>query len=708
MDRLRGLLTDARVRWVTLTGPAGSGKTRLAVEVARQVGPDYRDGWAFVDLTRIDRADQVASEMSAALGIQLDDPDDAETALGDVLRPREQLLLIDNFEHVVAAAPLITFLLDRAPDLTVVLTSREALRNPGEREYPVGPLVLPPADARWDSVAEADAVALFVDRARAVRPDFTVTETNAKQVAQLCGHLDGLPLAIELAAARVDLLSPRAVLTRLDQRLDLLATDRPDTPQRHRSLRAAVDWSFHLLDAETRSAFAELAVFSGGFTVDTAEAVLSHPRRLLVDTVKTLVNASLVNPAGAPGDEPRFTMLETIREYAVMRLAETGRAHAIRAAHAQAYLAMAEEAEPQLRGPDQMRWVDLLHAELPNIRDAVQWGRDQDDPEQALLTVAALWRFWQVRSLTQEARGHLEDFLTSSHLSEKARAAGHLGTARCAFQQGDLDAVRLHVAACLPYYQQRGDLYSAGFASILLGAATGRAGDADAGALGLNEALDVARSSGDDWLQAMALGYLGMVLSAQRQHQDARSALEEGLRAVRELADTRLVGWFLTSLGRTALAAGHPALARRRFEEALTLARRLGDAWSEAWALQGLATTALAEGNVSASLASAIDSVGKARDVHNRPAISAAVRIMATIAHHGGHDHLAATLLGAASVVYSDAHHPWTFDVDGVALLEAATLADAVGNDALQSYRARGRALTVEEALELATAKLAH
>ncbi len=707
VDRLRGLLTAARARWVTLTGPAGSGKTRLAVEVARQVGPDYRDGWAFVDLTRIDRAEQVASEVSAALGIQLDDPDDAQTALGDVLRPREQLLLIDNFEHVIAAAPLITFLLDRAPDLAVMLTSRAALGNPGEREYPVGTLLLPPADARWDSVAEADAVALFVDRARAVRPDFTVTDSNAKQVAQLCGHLDGLPLAIELAAARVDLLSPRGVLARLDQRLDLLATDRADTPQRHRSLRAAVDWSYHLLDAESRRAFAELAVFSGGFTVDTAEAVLSHPRRLIVDTVKTLVNASLVRPAGAPGDEPRFTMLETIREYAVMRLAETGRSDSIRAAHAQAYRAMAEEAEPQLRGPDQLRWVDLLYAELPNLRDAVQWGNDHDDPEQAVFTVAALWRFWQVRGLTHEARAHLEHLLTTSQMSDGARAAGHLGAARCAFHQGDLDAVRLHVGVCLPYHQREGDLYSASFASILLGAATGRAGDAGAGGVILREALDVARSSGDDWLQATCLGYLGMVLSAQRQHQAARSALEEGLRAVRELADARLVGWFLIGLGRTALAAGDAALARRRFEEALTLERRLGDAWSQAWALQGLASTALAEGDVSAAFTAAVDSVGPARDVHNRPATAAAMRIIATIAHHDGQDHLAATLLGAASVVYPNVRHAWTSEVDGVALLAAGTFASAVGNDVLQSHRARGRALSVEEALALATTELA-
>ena len=708
VDRLRGLLTGARSRWVTLTGPAGSGKTRLAVEVATQVGHGYRDGWAFVDLTRIDTADQVALETAAALGIHLEDLDDAETALGDVLRPRQQLLLIDNFEHVVAAAPLIARLLDRAPDVAVMLTSRSAVGGRGEREYPVAPLSVPRADARWDTVAEADAVALFMDRARAVRPDFTLTETNAQQVAQLCTRLDGLPLAIELAAARVDLLSPRSVLARLDQRLDLFATDLPETPERHRSLRAAVDWSYELLDADSRRAFAELAVFSGGFTVDCAEAVLSHPRRLLVDTVKTLVNSSLLKPVGAAGDEPRFAMLETIREYAGMRLTETGRSDSIRARHAQSYRAMAEEAEPQLRGPDQMRWVELLYAELPNIRDAVQWGKDQDDPEMALLTVAALWRFWQVRGLTHEARAHLEDLLTHPHLSDTARAAGHLGTARCVFHQGDLDAVTLHVGACLPYYQAAGDLYSAGFAAILLGAATGRAGDADTGAGILREALTVARSIGDDWLQAMGLGYLGMVLSAQRQHQRARSALEEGLRAARELADTRMVGWFLIGLGRTALAAGDPSLAQGRFEEALTLARRLGDAWSQAWALQGLATTALAEGNVSVALTSAIDSVGLARDVHNRPATAAAVRIIATIAHDAGHDPLAATLIGAASVVHSGAPHPWTFDVDGVARLEAATLANAVGNDAMRSHRARGRALTIEEALTLATATLAN
>ena len=283
---------------------------------------------------------------------------------------------------------------------------------------------------------------LFLDRARSARPGFELTERSTTTVGELCGRLDGLPLAIELAAARVDLLSPAAILTRLDHQLDLLADDRAGQPARHRSLRAAIDTSYDLLGQREQDVFCDLSVFAGGFTVATAEQFVSAGHPLLVDVVRTLLRASLLHPAGTPGDEPRFEMLQTVRTYSRDQLERTGRSVNLHDAHASAYRALAEEAEPQLRGPDQARWLDLVEAELPNIRQALQWAVRNGNVDTGLYTAAGLWRFWQVRGHTHEARRHLEAMLAEPSGSTEARATGNLAVAQCAFAQGDHEPCR--------------------------------------------------------------------------------------------------------------------------------------------------------------------------------------------------------------------------------------------------------------------------
>ena len=533
LDRLRHLLRDDGERCLVLTGPAGIGKTRLAVEAATRLGPQFRQGWGLVDLTRVDDPTRVAAEMCSVLGVPADEAQGTAQALADALGSREQLLVLDNFEHLGSAAPWVSTLVAAARRLTVLVTSRSSLPGLDGVEYVVSPLELPAPDAGLEDLAANPAMAMFLDRARLVRPDFGFSDFTAPTVAQLCVRLDGLPLAIELAAARVDMLSPRAMLARLDERLDLLSTDRHTQPARHRSLRAAVDRSYQLLDRSTREVFDDLAVFTGGFTLDTAGTVVTPTDGRLLDAVARLRNASLVRADGAPGDEPRFTMLESIRAYAAGRLAASGRHEEVMASHARTYARLVEDAEPELRGPDQLRWLDLVQAELPNIRDAVGWFAGHDDPDAAVEMMGSLWRFWQVRGLTRAARDRLEELTSLPDLSDAGRAAGHLGIARCAFHQGDYTAVHERVARCLPYYRGHDDFF-AGFGLVLLGATTGRAGG-DGGEALLQEALDLATRCHDEWLQAICRVYLGMATSSQGHHQRATFTIEEALRGAREV-----------------------------------------------------------------------------------------------------------------------------------------------------------------------------
>jgi len=707
LERLRPLLLDTATRLVTLTGPAGTGKTRLAAELARQVAPEYPDGAVSVDLTRVSEPGLIASAACAAFGLRPGHLGDAATDLAEFLSSRVQLLVLDNFEHLLPAAPLLEQLLARAPRLTVLATSRAPLDVEAERVVVVPPLPVPARGSPPDVVAAADAVVLFVDRARSARPGFELTEPSADTVGELCARLDGLPLAIELAAARVDLLSPRAILSRLNGRLDLLATAVTSRPERHRSLRAAVDWSYDLLDERQQTVFCELSVFAGGFTVGTAEAVVSPGNGLLVDVVRSLLRASLLRAAGSPGDEPRFGMLETIRDCARAQLDGRGRRHQVRDAHAKAFRTLADQAELQLRGPDQVRWLDLVEAELPNIREALQWSTTDGDVDTGLRTAASLWRFWQVRGRTDEARRHLEAMLASPSGSTEARAAGQLTVARCAFHQGDLAAVREHVAACLPVHRRCGDTYSAAFGLMLVGASTGRSGDVDRGTALLREALELARAARDSWLEASCRGYLGMVSSAQGHYVVARHLLEDGLRGGRELGDTRLVGWFLIGLGRIALAAGDSVRARRRFEEAMTWQRRLVDAWGEAWALQGLACAAILDGAPGSAVELVIQSLTPARRAQSRPAIACALRLLATVALSGGRRELAAQLMGGASLVSPGTPPFWSVEGDGLGGVTADALRVAMGAERFDEHWARGRATTMEDIVAAATRELA-
>jgi predicted ATPase/DNA-binding SARP family transcriptional activator len=696
LSRLRHLSRDGVSRLITLTGATGAGKTRLAAELTSELEAQFPDGATTVDLTSVSDPQLVASAIRAALQLRPGEPEEATATVAQYLSSRKQLLVLDNFEHLLAAAGLVAELLERAAGLTVVVTSRVPLQTSRENLVPVAPLRVPQAGSAPDVVAATDAVVLFLDRARVARPGFQPTEAAMITVGELCTRLDGLPLALELAAARVDLLSPAAILARLDGQLDLLANDRAAQPERHHSLRAALEVSYDLLDPREQQVFRELSIFAGGFTLSTAEDVVAGGHPLLVDVVRSLLTANLLHPAGSPGDEPRFEMLQTVRSYGQARLDRTNRKPHLVDAHAKALQRLAQEAETELRGPDQVRWQDLVEAELPNIRQALQWAEGGGNVDVGLFTAAGLWRFWQVRGHTHEARRHVEAQLASPSGTAEARAAGHLTVAQCAFVQGDLAAVREHVAAGMEVYRSRDDNHSSAFGLMLLGASTGLEGDTGHGSSLLHEALELAVAADDSWLVASCLGYLGMVASTEGRYVEARHRLEDGLRGVRELGDTRLVGWFLTWLGRVAIASRDLVRAKRRFEEALTWARRLADAWSETWALQGLAGVAIQDAALAEAADLLVESLASARRAQSRPATATALGLLAKVAFTGGRHELAAELLGAANLVWAGKPFVWIPEHKTLAALTAESVRASLGHDQFDEHWARGRADTTD------------
>jgi predicted ATPase len=584
--------------------------------------------------------------------------------------------------------------------VSILVTSRARLNLADEYVFSVPALPLPDPGATPAELRRCDAVALFLDRATSARPAFTVTDANGDDVAELCIRLDGLPLALELAAARLTLLSPRGIVDRLARRLDLLRSTAPDVAPRHRTLRAALEWSHDLLPPPVQVLFAGLGVFVGGFGVDAAEKVAGDGDLDVVDGVESLLVANLLRPSGVVGDEPRFGMLETIREYALDRAAHSGRRAELRDRHARWCLDLAEQAEAQLRGPEQLLWLERLAEEHDNLRAALEWAADDGDPDVGLRTGAALWRFWQVRGHLDEGRRRMERLLGSGLGSAPARAAAELTLARCAFIQGDFAALQRYFQACVPLHRERGDDHSSGFALMIMGAATSTRGDTDQGLALLHEALDLARRSADRWLEASCLGYLGVVLASAADFTAASDSLEEGLRSARELGDHRCVGWMSTTLGRIARAAGDRDRASTRVAEAMSVQQRLGDVWGISNALCEHAALAIDEGDHGTARNLLTECVSLALSVHDRPSIAAGLDQLARLAAANNQPDRSAQLLGCIAALHRALNDPLSSRgrADGWVTALHATLDENAFTDAWD----RGRAMTLREAVAYA------
>jgi predicted ATPase/DNA-binding CsgD family transcriptional regulator len=669
----RTLLLDEAVALLTLTGPGGVGKTRLALAIADDVAEGFADGVVWVDLAPLADAALVPTTLAIALGVTPSPSRPLHEDLASSLRSRQLLLLLDNCEHVLAeTADLVGYLLARCPALQVLATSRAPLHLHGEQSLPVAPLPLPPIDGRsLGSLAENDAVRLFVARARAVRPAFVLTEANASTVAMICHRLDGLPLAMELAAARSHVLSPEAILAQMTGRLQFLSDGPWDLPARQRTVHDTIAWSHDLLTAEDQIVFSRLAVFSGGWTMAAASTVTGIAATPAVrDAMTRLVEQSLIrSDPDASGAEPRFTMLETIREFALERLTQRGDEHVVRQAHAAWFGALVEEAWIEIVERGEFGALARLDPERDNIRSTLTWLEETRDAEGLLRVAGSAAPLWFFHSHRREGRNWLERALTQAQeasVSTGARIRALQAAGMLARNQGDYAQAALRANECLELARQSGNAWGTYMALDLLGVLALAQGEYTLATSHSEEALALAEASGDVEQAAQERWVLGMAAFGRGDHEHAKTVLDEVLAPRRTLSrwDTALV---LNSLGLVESVRGDRLSAAARFTEALALWQEFGN-WENAveW-LAGVATLAAVSGSPP----------------------------------------WAARLFGAAESLRAEIDHAFLLpERAAYEQAEVATRAE-LGEAAYQQWWATGQALTLDQALNNASDFLA-
>jgi predicted ATPase/DNA-binding XRE family transcriptional regulator len=568
-------------RLVTLIGPGGVGKTRVALAVALELVDQFADDVWFVDLSPLHDYRLVAASVARALDVRESGGRSAHDLLIDALRERVVLLVLDNFEHVLDAAPFVADLLSKCPRLSVLVTSRTALRLRAERRFMIEPLSVPRADGphALETIAKSPAVQLFVDRAQAIVPDFELSRSNGNAVAAICRRLDGLPLAIELAAARTALLAPDALLDRLQQphRGQLV-----DLPTRQQTLQATISWSCDLLTPAEQALFACLAVFAGGWTLESAEGVCAAVLSTGADLsglLVALVESSLVRPtAEAALGQARFGMLETIREDASRRLAESGHAAVVRDRHLAFFLAEADQIEPHLHGPDQAAWADRLEREHDNLRVALSWSATSHQPLPGLHLATTLRYFWYMHGHHREGRerlAHALEHATGVTTDVRGRALGALGYLEA--MQAEYGLARTHLAEALALARGANDLPTVVLAQRYLGMVAIGNGDPRAARAHLEASFGLYKALGKDEDAGAFLMYLGDAAFADGDSALARGYFEESRDRLRELGNMTVLPYPIRRLGHLALLRGDVGEAVKLCLESLSLNRAVGD-----------------------------------------------------------------------------------------------------------------------------------
>ena len=608
---LEVVLREGEARLITLTGPGGVGKTRLGVEVASRLAPTFPDGVLLVDLAPLGDRHLVLPTIAESLGVR--ETGLLREALRSVLASRRLLFIMDNFEHVLDAAVDIAFLLESCPELIVLVTSRSPLRIRGEHEYQVAPLEMPdPGKVPGvESVADVAAAQLFLQRAGEAAPGFSLNQNNAGTIAAICWRLEGLPLALELAAAQTRFIGPTTLLSRLDQVLQ--SAGARDLPPRQRTMRATLDWDHDLLSVQERTVFRRLGAFAGGFTLQAAEAVIKGETVSEEETfglIGQLVEKSLVMAEDWGGrDTMRYRLLTPVREYSLQRLEESGEAHAVRSRHAEFFGALAEHAGAGLKRADQLMWLEVLSDEHDNLRAALGYLLERGDVDKGAQLGWNLWLFWSLRGHVTEGRGWMEALLGREGGSSRGRKRALWVLAMFFYMRADLD--RMLGALDEVFSTDDGLDEDLPIALTLRGHGLSQSGDLDRAEDVLSRALKLARETDDQWTIPHALHGLAHVAMARQDIDSAERALVESLSVAREIGDRWSLAIGLTIHALAALLKGENELAASQLDECTALAIALGDPFTIAYSLTGLAVIAgrRGDGERMAHLAGAADAL---------------------------------------------------------------------------------------------------